>query len=427
MIQSNVKSISDDPIFRLDVPQTKDCVTKLNNLENKINRIEKRIQSGKPQGVIDLTQSEPDAGISSKQMDSDRKSYKTVHINKHDDTVLTTFRSNDTTRFSRIIMSAQTDSTSVHNNVNEHSSETANPPRERERKGGPIMPEGTSSRDSGAKRPGTDDAHSRPDPPPGNGGAQSSLANGRKPYKDVVTNGRPLNNASLGHQQFGPPSGADRPKQAQPQGSHTETGNPVTSLSSAGPSRNDPTNPGPQYQIPVINRTSETMGRPRYRRDRQTVLPDINVTDNTSSLLDHIDVSEHVRKRTKRFYVGGFKSSITQDELIKYVESKGLTVTWVKIWASKRHGRVAIRLNVEATEDYLRVTEPGFWPRGIKCRPWLTNNTFKNKYLNTKGHTKRYSDAEENYYYEHDSEYQWNDANGASYQYRNSNGYQANV
>ena len=111
LIQSTVKSISDDPIFKLHVPQTKDCVTKLNNLENKINRIEKRIQSGKPQGVIDLTQSEPDAGISSKQTDSDRKSYKTVHINKHDDT---TFRSNYTTRFSRIIMSAQTDSTSVH-------------------------------------------------------------------------------------------------------------------------------------------------------------------------------------------------------------------------------------------------------------------------------------------------------------------------
>ena len=138
-------------------------------------------------------------------------------------------------------------------------------------------------------------------------------------------------------------------------------------------------------------------------------------------------MSEHVRKRTKRFYAGGFKSSITQDELIKYVEIKGLTVTWVNIWASKRHGRVVIRLNVEATGDYLRVTEPGFWPRGIKCRPWLTNNTFKNKYLNTRGHTKRYSDAEENYYYEHDSEYQWNDANGASYQYRKSNGYQANV
>lgn len=93
---------------------------------------------------------------------------------------------------------------------------------------------------------------------------------------------------------------------------------------------------------------------------------------------DDVDFTDFVRKRTKRFYVGGFKSSITQDKLIRFVESKGLVVTWVKIWNSKRNGRVTIRLNVEASENYFKITEPGFWPRGVKCRPWLSNNKYNN-------------------------------------------------
>ena len=54
-----------------------------------------------------------------------------------------------------------------------------------------------------------------------------------------------------------------------------------------------------------------------------------------------------VRRRSKRFYVGGFRSSITHEELIQYVESKGLIVTWVHIWPSKRSDRAVIRLNVD--------------------------------------------------------------------------------
>ena len=103
-----------------------------------------------------------------------------------------------------------------------------------------------------------------------------------------------------------------------------------------------------------------------------------------------------VRRRSKRFYVGGFRSSITHEELIQYVESKGLIVTWVHIWPSKRSDRAVIRLNVEVSENCLKITEPGFWPRGVKCRPWLTNNTYKNTYL-TQSRSQRYRDSDNGY------------------------------
>ena len=67
------------------------------------------------------------------------------------------------------------------------------------------------------------------------------------------------------------------------------------------------------------------------------------------------------------FFVGDFKSSITEDKLIKYFERRGLTVTWVNIWTSAKSGRVTIRLNIEVCKDYRRISGPGFWPLAQGC------------------------------------------------------------
>ena len=86
-----------------------------------------------------------------------------------------------------------------------------------------------------------------------------------------------------------------------------------------------------------------------------------NIQNHDDMIDDDIELSEYVRKQTKRFFVGGFKSSITDDKLIKYVERRGLTVTWVNIWTDK-FGGLIIRLNIEVCKDYRRISEPGFWP-----------------------------------------------------------------
>ena len=112
--------------------------------------------------------------------------------------------------------------------------------------------------------------------------------------------------------------------------------------------------------------------------------------------------------------IGGFKSSINRDKLIAYVESKGLTVTWLNIWTSRRSGSAIIRLNVEMTEGFHAIAEPGFWPMGIKCRPWVT----KSKYNASRNTSRNYAQySPDNDYGEYDKydqgqnsyEYDWYD------------------
>ena len=121
-----------------------------------------------------------------------------------------------------------------------------------------------------------------------------------------------------------------------------------------------------------------------------------------SLLTDDIDFTSFVRKRTKRYYIGGFKSSISRDKLIAYVESKGLTVTWLNIWVSKRSGRAIIRLNVEMTEGFHMIAEPGFWPKGITCRPWVTKTKYNasHKMARKQGQYSNYNDYDDYQHYD---------------------------
>ena len=91
---------------------------------------------------------------------------------------------------------------------------------------------------------------------------------------------------------------------------------------------------------------------------------------------------QFVKNRSKRYYLGGFKPSITRQCFEKYVNKRGPTVTWVRIWISKRRPNNAIiRLNVEDNE-HARFLERGtVWPRGVTCRPWVIGsrrNTSRN-------------------------------------------------
>ena len=79
-----------------------------------------------------------------------------------------------------------------------------------------------------------------------------------------------------------------------------------------------------------------------------------------------------IKKKAKRFFLGGFNTSITEDVISKYVSRRGPTVKWVSIWKSKRDpDNVVIRLNVEDNSNAQQLIEgSGFWPRGVRCRPW---------------------------------------------------------
>ena len=103
------------------------------------------------------------------------------------------------------------------------------------------------------------------------------------------------------------------------------------------------------------------------------------------------DFQMHIRRRSRRFYIGGFKPSISAPKLRHYVTRKGVPVTWISIRKYEKQNKAVIRLNVDADSSN-KLLEYGFWPRGISCRPWLTKNQLRNKVKVSKPNNYGYSD-----------------------------------
>ena len=90
---------------------------------------------------------------------------------------------------------------------------------------------------------------------------------------------------------------------------------------------------------------------------------------------DDADFIQYVKKKPRRYYLGGFYPEVTEDVIEHYVSKRGPTVSFVRIWHSKRNRRdVVIRLNIEDNGSADLVETPTFWPRGVRCRPWLDRN-----------------------------------------------------
>ena len=83
------------------------------------------------------------------------------------------------------------------------------------------------------------------------------------------------------------------------------------------------------------------------------------------------DLSDFVRKRTRRFFVGGFKPGITEGNITSYVGCRGPKVTKVSRFRY-RDKPVIIRLNVKDDENVRFLDDPYFWPNGVVCRPWVS-------------------------------------------------------
>ena len=90
---------------------------------------------------------------------------------------------------------------------------------------------------------------------------------------------------------------------------------------------------------------------------------------------DDADFIQYVKRKPRRYYLGGFYPEVTEDVIEHYVSKRGPTVSFVRIWHSKRNKRdVVIRLNIEDNGSADLVETPTFWPRGVRCRPWLDRN-----------------------------------------------------
>jgi len=93
-------------------------------------------------------------------------------------------------------------------------------------------------------------------------------------------------------------------------------------------------------------------------------------------------LADYVRKKTKRFYLGGFESSVTENVIAMYVMSRGPKVSKINIFGNNSRPPV-IRLNLEDDGNADMVTEFGFWPEGIVCRPWVSKPRYRSRNVNT--------------------------------------------
>lgn len=131
----------------------------------------------------------------------------------------------------------------------------------------------------------------------------------------------------------------------------------------------------------VRNSTGDNLGQSDLQNTR---FVDNDVYDGDNDLLAYI------RKKPKRFYIGGFKPGITEDMIYRYVKLRGPMPTMVRIFPMRKRYGVVIRLNVEDDESAHLVGTPQFWPRKVVCRPWLSRAQFVSSTYN-----RRYNDRNE--------------------------------
>ncbi|MES9880823.1 MAG: hypothetical protein ABW185_08085, partial [Sedimenticola sp.] len=166
-----------------------------------------------------------------------------------------------------------------------------------------------------------------------------------------------------------------------------ETGNPIpvrnvrTITSGRGVARRYVNDSPPNLELGAggVNSTNMTLADSSRGQGHS-----INISDDEVD--EEGDFTEYVRKRPKRYFVGGFNVSITEDKITKYIQKRGPKVIGVNIWRSKRDNNTAvIRLFVEDNSQRSKLEDNGFWPRGIECRPWMSPIAFRIQRYRSKG------------------------------------------
>lgn len=146
------------------------------------------------------------------------------------------------------------------------------------------------------------------------------------------------------------------------------------------------------------SRNSKRRNYDKYLHSRNAVYADGHENDT-----DDEDFSQYVRRRTKRFYIGGFMPSINENKIANYINKRGPKVTKVSIFKNKHNprGNVVIRINVESDENVDLLTEdPYFWPEGVTCRPWLPYRAYQNNRGSRSYKTLAHREYEDRNYYD---------------------------
>ncbi|KAI8517974.1 hypothetical protein Bbelb_039910 [Branchiostoma belcheri] len=136
-----------------------------------------------------------------------------------------------------------------------------------------------------------------------------------------------------------------------------------------------------QRRKPVRRAPRPFQPRPTYN-SKQMCSPERDESNKSADLADFVGV-ERTRVKRKRFFLGYLKKTDPlklQSMVHKFARNKGVQLTFVRIMASKQKDTAFARINVPVEQAHL-VVEDNFWPNGVKCRAWVSENTYRNKDL----------------------------------------------
>ena len=96
-----------------------------------------------------------------------------------------------------------------------------------------------------------------------------------------------------------------------------------------------------------------------------------NIVDDSISNSDGFIGVKRKRANVKRFFLSGIADTVTTETIVNYLRMKNINPTHLRLFPSRRKGTLSAKLNVLASES-LVLTEDGFWPKFVSCKPWLT-------------------------------------------------------
>lgn len=79
----------------------------------------------------------------------------------------------------------------------------------------------------------------------------------------------------------------------------------------------------------------------------------------------------HRRRKNAQFYLTGIDRETTRDGIINYVRDRNIRVTYLSLFQPKYNPDcLSAKIHIPE-ENRETITMRSFWPRGVKCRPWI--------------------------------------------------------
>lgn len=86
-----------------------------------------------------------------------------------------------------------------------------------------------------------------------------------------------------------------------------------------------------------------------------------------------------IKHKTARYYIAGIHPNTTRTSIIEFLEERGVHCTYLKLFKKKEGQRtLSAKLNINK-EHVPCVEKRRFWPSGVFCREWLSNQEWNQR------------------------------------------------